>query len=113
MPDIRTFISEIEPGVSKDDVTSSGAAISFKKLSTAVEDVTEMAKTCRIYIAEIMLLKALKQHSDAKESGDEDSKQAALRVIQKEFGYFGGNALELTKADVMQQIVTMAEAARS
>ena len=95
--DLRAFVNDVGLGISNEDVTSAGAMEVFKQLEAAVGEITEMARICRTYICEIFLLKAVKQHQDAVEDGNDAEKASALRVVQKEMGFIAGNPLDVTQ----------------
>lgn len=87
-----------------DAVQSEGARESFANLNEQKEATLKVGRIAKLYIIEIFLLKALKQHSE----GQEDS----LRVISRELGVLQSSMWGLGQADAQPSLISLAKRAQ-
>ena len=72
----------------------------MQKLSTVLAEVAEVAKSAKVLVIEVFILKALKQHRTAREEQNGEQTAKAVNTLRKEVKYVEKNNLGITSGDV-------------
>ena len=81
-------------------VKEDSAQDSLKELSKALAEVVAVAKSAKVLVIEVFMLKALKQHRTAREEQNGEQTAKAVNTLRKEIKYVEKNNLGITSCDV-------------